>query len=179
MFPNSAWDGKIIGHKHLDARTRQVMRKWDLFLMAVRFEDRGGASNHVRVLNIFKTDIAELIEAIEKWLQIPLIKPDSERLAELLPPTCSGGTRGALHFVNRHESMRTLLDTHQKNETKRRLQGSGAEEEVAFMDTIYGTGKTMFGRRYLALATQYLMTQETEYTPSHDRAVGSRFRLDE
>jgi hypothetical protein len=79
-----------------------------------------------------------------------LPKPDSERVATLLPERTDFES-GALHFVRRNDALLQLLKVHLEQYRRKVNNGAGLDIKYPLIDSAAGLGKTSFARAYLAL----------------------------
>ena len=104
----------------------------------------------------------------------PRVKPDSQRINELLPLNTYIQTPDdeTLHFVNREQAMLRLLDVHGEH-FWRRSEGMGSGDYVQYplIDNLRGMGKTTFCRKYLALVERYVSQKRSQYRGNEDQIM--------
>jgi hypothetical protein len=105
-------------------------------------------------IGILRVIADQVLIALKAWSSQVRIKPDSERLDELLPSvTCS---ERELHFANRTEPMKKLLKIHLGYLTRRKAGLLGGNKIFPLLDSLYGMGKTTFSKKYLAMVERWI-----------------------
>jgi hypothetical protein len=147
-----------------DLRARLVDENWSNTIsccMSVRDDDLDNLVPEViRAATVsaavFRDSVQDLVDDITSWLMEPHVKPDSERLDELLPEFVDISEEN-LYFVNRTDATLKLTRFHYYIHMRRRLSktSGGGVQRFPLMDALFGSGKTTFSLKYLATLAQY------------------------
>jgi hypothetical protein len=149
------WESTRFDRQSIVNAAVSVDRKWEDVIKIVKKEASGTVEFQVRVLEDFWSSVQDLNSQLDNWLRLPLIGPDSERVNEILE-TITDLSTGALHFVNRVESAKTLFLIQLETYIRRSPLRSDAGPLLIFplMDSLFGMGKTTFARNYLSLVSR-------------------------
>ena len=134
---------------------------WDKYQMP-RIDDTS-------YMEILKISVNQVLNELIKWSSQVRIKPDSERLDQLLPSVTCGGE---LLFANRVEPMKKLLKIHLTYLIRRKNGLVGGNKIFPLLDSLYGMGKTTFSKKYLAMVERWVREIQTQPdAPSADLDV--------
>jgi hypothetical protein len=102
--------------------------------------------------------------------------PDSQRLADILPPVTNTSllSDSKLHFVNRDQSMITLMQIQWSMFYRRTKPPTHVGGNLVFplMDSLFGMGKTSFAKSYLAMVERFVSDERNrqDLVPKNLRA---------
>jgi len=146
------WEGQHRHQQLISEAADAVDRKWANVMRIIEGKALGSFDIRLKTLNDFRSSLDRLASAMDDWLKLPITKPDSERLSEILKIETDLGT-GELHFVNRFESAKKLFVIQLESYVRRTKNCSNAGADLIFplMDSLFGMGKTTFSKNYLAL----------------------------